>query len=109
MHPPHNHPGASPPRRLIWKSRSQDVSLIIPDVLACDLVALFRLRHGGLPSDLVNVVSPALQALPHSVGHLRSVVGASNTSLVAADMIERVFDNVRQDAQLAHVRCAGSA
>src|SRR5262252_10087400 len=104
MHPPHSYPSVSPFQRLIWKGRSQNVNLIIPDVPARDLATLFRLRHGELPSNLVNVVGPLLQALTDSIGHLRSVVDTSAASLVAANVIECLLDDVRQDAELAHVR-----
>src|SRR5262249_5299210 len=57
----------------------------------------------------LNVIRPLLQSLAYSVRHLRSVVHASNASLVAGDVIEGHFYNMRKHAKLSHLCCASAA
>jgi len=57
-------------------------------------------------SDLIKVIRPTLERAPHLPFIARSIVNASNASLMTANVIKDCFDDVRLHTEFSH---AGSA
>jgi hypothetical protein len=47
---------------------------------------------------VIDVVGPALKCGAHCVEHLAAIVDTSNATLSAANVVERLFDYMREDA-----------
>ena len=53
---------------------------------------------------LVDMIGPTLQAIANSVDHFALVINSCDARLSATNVIERLFDHVRENAKLAQHR-----